>query len=44
MSSPAKPTEPATSIEDLPPEMIFELFKYLHVEDLAICSMVNKRW
>ena len=37
-------TKPATSIEDLPPEMICELFEYLHPKDLAACSMVNKRW
>ena len=44
MSSPSKPTEPAASIDDLPPEMICELFEYLQPKDLAACSMVNKRW
>ena len=33
-----------TSIEDLPPEMIGELFRNLHLMDLAVCSLVNKRW
>ena len=33
-----------TSIEDLPLEMISELFKNLPPKDLASCSMVNKRW
>ena len=42
MSSPTKPT--TTSIDDLPPEMICELFKHLHPIDLAACSMVNMRW
>ena len=37
-------TKPTTCIEDLPPEMISELFKYLGPEDLAACSVVNKRW
>ena len=37
-------TSPVTSIEDLPPEMICELFKHLHPRDLATCSQVNKRW
>ena len=41
MSSPTKPT---TCIEDLPPEMIRELFKNMDTEDLIACSMVNKRW
>ena len=41
MSSPAKPT---TSIDDLPPEMISELFEYLPPKDLAVCAMVNRRW
>ena len=40
MSSPTKPTV----IEDLPLEMICELFRHLHLKDLAACSMVNKRW
>ena len=40
MSKPATPT----TIEDLPPEMIGELFKYLHLKDLVACSLVNKRW
>ena len=37
-------TVPTTSIEDLPPEMISELFKHLSPRDLAVCSVVNKRW
>lgn len=37
------PTEP-TTIEDLPAEMIFELFKYLSLKDISTCSMVNKRF
>ena len=41
MSSPIKST---ASIEDLPWEMINELFKYLSPKDLATCSLVNKRW
>ena len=40
MSSPARPT----TIEDLPPEMINELFKHLSPKDQFVCSMVNKRW
>ena len=46
MSQPTKRvklSQPA-SIDDLPPEMINELFKYLHPKDLAACSLVNKRW
>ena len=39
-----KLTKRTTSIDDLPPEMISELFEYLHLKDLAACSMVNKRW
>ena len=35
---------PATSIEDLPAEMINELFQHLHPRDLVTCSLVNKRW
>ena len=35
---------PTTSIDDLPPEMISELFEYLPLKDLAACSLVNKRW
>ena len=35
---------PPTSIEDLPPEMIYELFRHLQPKDLIICSRVNKRW
>ena len=41
MSSPTKPT---TCIEDLPPEMISELFEHLPPKDLIACSMVNTRW
>ena len=41
MSSPTKPT---ACIDDLPPEMICELFKHLPPKDLTACSMVNKRW
>ena len=33
-----------SSINDLPPEMICELFKHLSPRDLVVCSMVNKRW
>lgn len=32
------------TIDDLPAEMICELFKHLHLKDLLTCSMVNKRW
>ena len=39
-----KSTEPVTVIDDLPLEMIRELFEYLPPKDLATCSMVNKRW
>ena len=39
MSSPTK-----TTIEDLPTEMISELFKHLNPTALATCSMVSKRW
>ena len=35
---------PVTSIDDLPPEMICELFEYLPPKELVVCSMVNKRW
>ena len=38
-----RPTK-QTSIEELPPELINELFEYLHPKDLAACSLVNKRW
>ena len=38
------PTKPTACIDDLPPEMISELFEYLSPMDLAACSMVNKRW
>ena len=45
MSTSTKPPAmPTTSIVDLPPEMIIELFKYLRLNDLVACSMVNKRW
>ena len=43
MSSPTE-RPPTTSIEDLPPELIYELFKPLSVADLVACSAVNKRW
>ena len=36
--------QPTTTIEDLPPEMIGELFKNLPLKDLIACSLVNKRW
>ena len=39
-----KLTKRVTSIEDLPPEMINELFEYLPLKDLAAYSLVNKRW
>ena len=35
---------PPATIEDLPPEMICELFKHLPLKDLLACSLVNKRW
>lgn len=39
---------PSTNIEDLPPEMITQLFRLLfdlkNPKDLIACSMVNKRW
>ena len=38
------PTETTASIDDLPPEMICELFKYLPLKDLLACSIVNRRW
>ena len=41
MSSPSKLI---TTIDDLPPEMINELFKHLPLKDLVACSLVNKRW
>ena len=47
MSSPTKRmklTHRTTCIDDLPPELLCMLFKYLHVKDLAACSLVNKRW
>ena len=43
MISPTNQTS-TTSIDDLPPEMIYELFKYLPLKDLVACSLVNKRW
>ena len=43
MNPPTNAT-PLTTIEDLPPELINELFRHLHPRDLVICSMVNKRW
>ena len=33
-----------TTINDLPAEMVCEVFRHLHPSDLAACSMVNKRW
>ena len=36
-------SSPAT-IDDLPAEMIRELFKHLSLKDLTACSIVNKRW
>lgn len=33
-----------TTIDDLPAEMISELFKQLNLKDLAACSVVNKSW
>ena len=47
MSPPTKRmklTRRTAVIDDLPPEMVCELFKYLPPKDLAVCSMVNKRW
>ena len=43
MNAPTEATS-TTSIEDLPTEMISELFKHLPPKDLAACSLVNKRW
>ena len=43
MNSPATPHQSST-IDDLPVEMICELFKRLHPKDLIVCSMVSKRW
>ena len=37
-----KPSEPTTSFNDLPLEMISELFEYLDLKDLVACSMVNR--
>ena len=37
-------TKPTTTIDDLPTEMINELFKHLHPKDLASCSLVNRHW
>ena len=34
----------STTIDNLPTEMICELFKHLTPKDLLVCSMVNKRW
>ena len=34
----------SASIEHLPPEMISMLFRHLPPKDLAVCSMVNRRW
>ena len=42
MSSTTEPT--STTIEDLPSEMISELFEHLPLKDLAACSLVNKHW
>ena len=35
---------PPATINDLPPEMIWELFKHLPLKDILACSRVNKRW
>ena len=43
-SSPVKPSTKSATIDDLPAEMIFELFKHLSLKDLTACSMVNRRW
>ena len=43
MNPPTEPTS-TTSIDDLPSEMIGELFEYLPPKDLVACSLVNKRW
>ena len=37
-------TDSLVTIDDLPAEMINELFKHLHPVDLAACSAVCKRW
>ena len=45
MNQPTNPaTRSTTGIDDLPPEMICELFEYLQPKDLVVCSMVNRRW
>lgn len=44
MNSPTKPATSTTGIEDLPCEMISELFEFLQPKDLAACSIVNRRW
>ena len=36
--------KPTLSIDDLPPEMICEVFRRLPLNELATCSLVNKRW
>lgn len=43
-SSPAKPSTESATINDLPAEMIAELFKHLSPKDLIACSTVSKRW
>ena len=37
-------SSPTATIEDLPAEMIRELFKFLNLKDLVACAPVNKRW
>ena len=39
-----KMSSSTTSINDLPTELICELFKYFTLKDLTACSMVSKRW
>ena len=33
-----------TTIDDLPDEILYELFKYLNLPDLINCRLTNKRW
>ena len=35
---------PATTIHDLPPEMLFAIFDNLRLKDQAACSLVSKHW
>ena len=44
MSSLTKPAKLAITIDDLPPEMIREIFWHLQPQDLVACSMVKNCW